>query len=152
MREIGDVPMQPTQRVAIDTDKELVRILVVNGKLQIPEDQHRIYFYSPGGPTNPTGAPPTPGRATELAWLAFGLPQGYKVRIQAKPQFQGLNYMRRDLNVIPDDGNPVFSGTPISGPGVNDPPQWWIYDITLLDSKDQVLDSYDPEVIIDKDP
>jgi len=144
--------MQPTQRVAIDTDKELVRILVIQDKLMIPEEQHRIYFYSSGGPTNPTGAPPTPGRANELAWLVFGLPSGYKVKIAAKPQFQGLNYMRRDLYVIPDEGNPVFSGTPQKGPGENEPPQWWIYDITLLDSKGTRVDSYDPEVIIDKDP
>ncbi len=138
--------------IAIDVEKELVRILVINRKLVIPTDQHRIYHYSPDGPNNPTSLPPTPGRPNELVWLVWGLPQGWRVMIEAKPQFQGLGYMPQDVYTIALDANPVPSGVTLRGPGPTDPPEWWIYDIKLLDGSGHVIDSYDPEVIIDKDP
>ena len=131
----------PEAPVTVRADAQLVRISVRNGKLVMPEQRHTIYH------NDPARGSATPGRPTEVAWLAFGLSPDQRVKIEAKGPSRGWGQMAKDDHgpILTAD-NPVYSGKAKGSPSE------WSYNVILLDDKGTQLDFIDPTIVIDPDP
>ena len=132
--------------IMVSADAELIRISVRDGKLFMPKEngkykEHTIYY------NDPARGPATPGRPTEVVWLAFGLSRNQSVKIEAKGPSRGKGCMARDDHgPLITGNNPLYSGKAINGPVV------WSYSVTLFDDNARQLDTIDPDVNIVIDP
>ena len=130
--------------VTVSADAELVRILVRDEKLSIPDRCLNVKIYC----HDPSRGDPTPGRPTEVVWLAFGLPGNQKVMINAKDSSRNSGYM-----VNGDDHGPLITGTnPLYSGKAKRFGVTWKYSVTLKDGNGRTLHTIDPDVVIDPDP
>lgn len=122
------------------------RILVQGGKLVMNERAVTIYHH------DPKGGPPTAGRPNEVAWLVVGLPRDQSIRFDAKPHSRGKGYMEKDdYGPLKLGSNPLYSERTRKGPA-RGAQEKWTYSVTLENDQGTVIDTIDPDVIIELDP
>jgi len=104
------------------------------------------------------GKPRAGERPREVVWVGHNVTDGMKIVIEAKNPIEDPNsrLLERNRYEIVEGAHLVHSG-PVRAPGR--PPDdrdrtglRWAYSITLLDAAGRVLDSIDPDVIIQPDP
>jgi hypothetical protein len=129
--------------VKVGQDVETILIRIRDGRIERPLRYVDIYYKQPGAVHNDNRKP-------ELQWIASGLEDGQMIYITAKAGTY-FGYMDKECyGPIVSPGVALTSGPVRRAP--KDGGVIWSYGVTLTDSDGTPLDSYDPDVHIDKDP